>query len=161
MAMKHFGKAGRCALWFSPIVIVPVAVFASIPWLKQQNDAVALGIAAAASIFVMGYSFFLTARVNSRLDEVEIAGQRFANTKGMTIGTVASCAGDAVSAVDERAGGSGEHHRRGVAGKGDQTGNHYRFHAGRHLAVTGYGGCRYLVGTAPWGPGMTPRRLSI
>ncbi len=90
MAMKHFGKAGRCALWFSPIVIVPVAVFASIPWLKQQNDAVALGIAAAASIFVMGYSFFLTARVNSRLDEVEIAGQRFANTKGMTIGTVAA-----------------------------------------------------------------------
>lgn len=90
MAMKHFGKIGRCALWFSPIVIVPIAVFTSIPWLKQQNDAIALGIAAAASIFVMGYSLFLTARVNRRLDEVEIAGQRFANTKGMTIGTVAA-----------------------------------------------------------------------
>lgn len=80
----------RCALWFAPIVVVPVAVFASLPWLKQQNAAVSMGIAAAAAIFVMGYAVFLAARVNRRLDEVEIAGQRFATTQGTTVGWIAA-----------------------------------------------------------------------
>jgi hypothetical protein len=90
MAMNHLGKVGWWALWLSPMVIVPLALFASKPWLKQQNDGVELGIGAAASIFVMGYAVFLAARVNGRLDEVEIAGQRFAQTKGMTIGSFAA-----------------------------------------------------------------------
>jgi hypothetical protein len=89
MVTRHLGEIGRWALWFSPIVIVPVAFFASVPWLKQQNDAISMGIAAACAIFVMGYSVFLAARFNRRLDEVQIAGQRFAQTKGMTIGTFA------------------------------------------------------------------------
>lgn len=88
MSITHLGKTGRCALWFSPVVIVPIAFFVSVPWLKQQNDAITLGIAAAVTIFVMGYSLLLAARVNRRLDEVEVAGQRFAHTKGMMIGTV-------------------------------------------------------------------------
>ena len=90
MTMTQLGKAGRCALWFAPIVIVPVAFFSSIPWLKQQHDAIALSIAAAGSIFVMGYSAFLAARMNWRLDEVQIAGQRYAHTKGMMIGYFAA-----------------------------------------------------------------------
>ncbi|HEY7885461.1 MAG TPA: hypothetical protein VIC08_10985 [Cellvibrionaceae bacterium] len=90
MTMKHFGKTGRCVLWFSPVAIVPIAFIAAVPWLKQQSDTLVLGLTAVASIFVMGYSVFLAARVNRRLDEVEIAGQRFANTKGMTIGTIAA-----------------------------------------------------------------------
>jgi hypothetical protein len=81
---------GRWALWLSPGIIVPIALFASLPWLKQQNDVVSSGIGAAASIFVMGYALFVAARVNRRLDEVEIAGQRFAQTKGMTIGSFAA-----------------------------------------------------------------------
>jgi hypothetical protein len=56
---------------------------------RQQNDAISDVIGAACAIFVMGYSVFLAARVNRRLDEVQIAGQRFAQTKGMTIGTFA------------------------------------------------------------------------
>lgn len=36
----------------------------------------------------MGYSVFLAARFNRCLDEVQIAGQRFAQTKGMAIGTI-------------------------------------------------------------------------
>lgn len=76
------------ALWLSPLVIVPGAIFASLPWLKQQDDAVSLGISASAALFVLGYSHYLAARVNRGLDEVEVAGQRFASTKGMTIGTV-------------------------------------------------------------------------
>jgi tetrahydromethanopterin S-methyltransferase subunit F len=88
---KHSpAKLVRSALWFAPIVIVPVAFFASLPWLREQNDAVSLGIAAVFSIFLMGYSVLLAARARRRLDEVEIAGQRFAQTKGMTIGWVAA-----------------------------------------------------------------------
>jgi hypothetical protein len=82
MAVDHFGKIGRWALW-SPLVIVP-ALLALLPWV--END----WIAAVFGIYVMGYSAFLAARVNRRLDEVQIAGQRFATTKAMTIGTFAA-----------------------------------------------------------------------
>jgi hypothetical protein len=86
MAMNHLGEIGRGALWFAPLVVIPVAVFASQPWLKQRNDAITLG----AAICLMGYSVFLAARVNRRLDEVEITGARVAATKGMTMGWVAA-----------------------------------------------------------------------
>ena len=52
----------------------------------MENDL----IAAAFGIFVTGYSIFVAERVNRRLDEVQIAGQRFAVTKGMTIGIFAA-----------------------------------------------------------------------
>lgn len=83
-------KIARRALWGSPFVIVPAALLASIPWLKQLDVAITLGIAAAAGIFVMGYSIFLAMRLNRRLDEVEIAGQRFAQAQGWTIGIFAA-----------------------------------------------------------------------
>ena len=82
MATRHLGEIGRWALW-SPVVIVP-ALLALMPWV--END----WIAAVFGIYVMGYSAFLAARVNRRLDEVQIAGQRFATTKAMTIGTFAA-----------------------------------------------------------------------
>jgi hypothetical protein len=47
-------------------------------------------IAAVFGIYAVGYSAFLVARANRRLDEVQIAGQRFATTKAMTIGTLAA-----------------------------------------------------------------------
>ncbi|HBX37343.1 MAG TPA: hypothetical protein DEG76_08705 [Pseudohongiella sp.] len=90
MATLNIRKIGRCALWISPVIIVPVAFFAAAPWLAQQPDALTLSVAAAAALFVMAYSQFLAARVNRRLDEVQIAGQRIANTRGMTIGSVAA-----------------------------------------------------------------------
>lgn len=83
-------KIARCLLWVSPAIIVPIVFFASMPWLQRQHDSVTLAVAAAASIFVMGYSLFLAARVTRRLDEVEIAGQRFAQTQGMVIGWIAA-----------------------------------------------------------------------
>jgi hypothetical protein len=83
MAVDHFGKIGRWALWFSPVVIVP-ALLALRPWV--ENDL----IAAAVGIFGTGYIIFFAERVNRRLDEVQIAGQRFAQTKGMTIGMFAA-----------------------------------------------------------------------
>lgn len=90
MAKSNPGKTSSKALWFAPIIIVPVAFVASIPWLKQQSDAFVLGVAAATSIFVMSYAIFLTARVTRHLDEVEIAGQRFAQANGWTIGMFAA-----------------------------------------------------------------------
>jgi small-conductance mechanosensitive channel len=83
-------KFVRGALWASPLVIVPAAFLASIPWLKQQDTTIALGIAATVAVLVMSYSYFLTARVTRRLDEVEIAGQRFAQAQGWTIGIFAA-----------------------------------------------------------------------
>jgi hypothetical protein len=90
MTTNGSAKFVRCALWFSPLVVVPAAFLASVPWLRQQDTAIALGIAAAVAVLVMGYSFFLTARATRRLDEVEIAGQRFAQAQGWTIGIFAS-----------------------------------------------------------------------
>ncbi len=86
MTMRSQRKLGRTLLWFAPIVIVPAAVFASLPWLRQQDQGVVFGVVGAASVFVLLYSFVLAERVNRRLDEVEVAGQRFAQTHGMTIG---------------------------------------------------------------------------
>jgi hypothetical protein len=79
-------KPGRTALWFVPIVAVPAAVLVSLPWLRQQEQGVVFAVVGVAAAFVLLYSFVLAARMNRRLDEVEIAGQRFAQTQGMTIG---------------------------------------------------------------------------
>lgn len=90
MTMNVPAKIARCALWVSPLVIAPAAFLASIPWLKQQDGAIGLWIAAVTAIFLMGYSLFLAARVTRRLDEVEIAGQRFAQAQGWIIGVFAA-----------------------------------------------------------------------
>lgn len=79
MATKK--KIGRHALWFLPLLIVPVAGYFALPlW---ENDYVV----ALCGIFVMGYSIFLATHLNRRYDEVQIASQRFAMAKGLTIGT--------------------------------------------------------------------------
>ena len=82
MATRHPGKIGLWALWFSPLVIVP-ALLALVPWV--END----WIAFVFGIYVLGYSAFAAAHFNRRQDEVQIAGQRFAATKAMGIGTFA------------------------------------------------------------------------
>ncbi len=83
-------KIARCALLAAPLVIAPATFLALIPWLKQQPGAIALWAAAATAIFVMGYAIFLSARVSRRLDEVEIAGKRFATAQGWVIGIFAA-----------------------------------------------------------------------
>lgn len=90
MTTNVLAKIARCALWVSPLVIPPVAFFPLMPWLRRQDDAVVLGISAALAIFVMGYALFLSARATRRLDEVQIAGQRFAQAQGWTIGIFAA-----------------------------------------------------------------------
>jgi hypothetical protein len=90
MTRDHPGKSGRWAL-FAPLVVVPVAFFASLPWLaEQRNEALTNGIAAACAVFVMGYSVFVARRVARRMDEVELAGDRFASAKGWQFGSLAA-----------------------------------------------------------------------
>ena len=90
MTTHPLGKIGRCALWFSPVFIVVAGFFAAIPWLKQQNDAFVLALAAAASIFVMGYALFISHRLQRHLDEVQIASAGFASSRGWVWGATAT-----------------------------------------------------------------------
>jgi hypothetical protein len=90
MTINQLEKFGRWVLRISPLVIAPVAFFVSQPWLKQQDAAIALGIAVAASIFLTGYGVLLAVRVGRRMDEVEFAGQRFASAQGCVIGFFAA-----------------------------------------------------------------------
>ena len=90
MTTNPLGKIGRYALWFSPVVIVVVGFFAAIPWLKQQNDTFVLTLTAAVSIFVMGYALFISHRLQRHLDEVQIASQGFASSRGWVWGAMAT-----------------------------------------------------------------------
>lgn len=83
-------KFARCALWFAPVALVVGGFFAAIPWLKQQNDAFALALSAAAAIFVMGYAHVISNRLQRGLDEVQIASQRFAISRGWNWGATAT-----------------------------------------------------------------------
>ena len=86
MTEKVAGKFGPRALWISPLIIVPGGFLAALHWLKQQNATFVMVVAAAVSILVMGYSSFLARRVQRRLDEVQIAHQEFANSRGWVWG---------------------------------------------------------------------------
>ena len=90
MTTNPVGMLGRYALSLSPVVIVVVGFFAAIPWLKQQNDTLVLTLTAAASIFVMGYGHFITHRLQRHLDEVQIASQGFASSRGWVWGATAT-----------------------------------------------------------------------
>ncbi|MDH5821739.1 hypothetical protein QFW77_01850 [Luteimonas sp. RD2P54] len=84
------GKIGRSALWLSPVVVVVAGFFAAIPWLKQQDDAFVLAMAAAVSIFVMGYALFVSHKMQRYQDEMQIAGAGFASSRGWIWGAMAT-----------------------------------------------------------------------
>jgi hypothetical protein len=90
MTKKVVRKFARLALRSSPVVIVVAGLFAALPWLKQQNPMVAAVLSGVAVIFVMGYMLFLGQRKHRRLDEVQIAHQRFANSHGWVWGGMAT-----------------------------------------------------------------------
>jgi len=73
-------------LWFAPPIVVIVVFFASLRWLADLDETVTLSITAAASIFVVAWARLVAARMERALDEVELAGQRFAQTKGAAAG---------------------------------------------------------------------------
>lgn len=80
-------KTSQSLWWFAPILVVFAGFFASLPWLADVDETVALSITAAASIFVVVWGRFVAARMERDLDEVELAGQRFAHARGAAAGT--------------------------------------------------------------------------
>ena len=81
-------KTSPSLLWFVPPIAVIVTFFASLPWLADLDETVSLSIAGAASVFVVIWAQFLATRMERALDEVQLAGQRFAQAKGAAFGTV-------------------------------------------------------------------------
>lgn len=90
MTTNPVGMIGRYALWLSPVAIVIAGFIAAIPWLKQQNDSFVLALTAAAAIFVMGYAHYISHRMQRHLDEVQIASQGFASSRGWVWGAMAT-----------------------------------------------------------------------
>jgi hypothetical protein len=64
------------------------AFFASLPWLAELNETITLSITTAASVFVLVWGRFVATRIERDLDEVQLAGQRFAQAKGAAGGTL-------------------------------------------------------------------------
>jgi hypothetical protein len=80
-------KTSHSLLWFAPPIVVMAAFFASLPWLADIDETATLSITAAASIFVMFWGRVVATRMERALDEVQLAGQRFAQAKGAAGGT--------------------------------------------------------------------------
>lgn len=81
-------KKGRAGLLkVLPLVLVPIAFLAAIPWLKTTvgGSMVSL-IGGAAAIFVVSYANYLNFRARRRLDEVEKASLGFAAQWGVAAG---------------------------------------------------------------------------
>jgi hypothetical protein len=90
MAKMIAGKFGRVALWFSPAVFVVAGLVVAMPWVKQQNPAVAKVLGEVVAIFVACYGIFVVLRLQRRMDEVHLASQGFANSYGWLWGGVAT-----------------------------------------------------------------------
>lgn len=84
-------KMGRALLWVLPLVVLVIAFFAAIPWLKTISQPIALSITAAVVIFGMSYGNYLGFRALRGLDEVEKAGASFAAQWGAPLGQAAFC----------------------------------------------------------------------
>lgn len=87
--MAAMPRMARHALWISPLLLLPVAFFAAVPWLETISRPMAILIAAAVVIFVMSYANYLSYRALRRLDEVQKAGAAFAAQWGAPAGQAA------------------------------------------------------------------------
>jgi hypothetical protein len=72
-----------------PLIILPIAFFAAVPWLKSLPQEQALLITAAFAIFVIGYANYFTFRQQRGLDEVESASAGYAAQWGVPAGQAA------------------------------------------------------------------------
>jgi len=91
VATKLIGKFARLALWISPIIIVVAGGFPALGWAtRRQHPALVQGIAIGIPLFVIAYSSVLAKRVERLrpLDEVQVAGQGYAHTRGWAWGTM-------------------------------------------------------------------------
>jgi hypothetical protein len=90
MTNRVAGKFGRLALWLSPVVFVVITLLIALPWVRQQNPALARLVGEVGVIFVACYGIFIVLRQQRRMDEVHLASQGFANSYGWLWGGVAT-----------------------------------------------------------------------
>lgn len=79
-------KIARGLLWIAPIPIAVAIFFGSMRWMRGMDDTIVLVVSGAFAIFVMGWAAMLAKRVQRGMDEVQVAGQVFASTRGAVIG---------------------------------------------------------------------------
>lgn len=77
---------------FLPLLFVVAGFLAAMPWLRHQSDTLVLVFTAAASVSVMGYSLFLSSRLQRHYDEVQIAAGGFAAARGWVWGAMSAVA---------------------------------------------------------------------
>jgi glucan phosphoethanolaminetransferase (alkaline phosphatase superfamily) len=87
--MAAASNLGQCALRISPLLLVPVALIAGVPWLIRISYPMAILVTAAAVVFAMSYANYLQFRATRRLDEVQKAGAAFAQQWGAPAGQAA------------------------------------------------------------------------
>ncbi|MBS0374700.1 MAG: hypothetical protein JSR73_08945 [Proteobacteria bacterium] len=90
MKKSAMARVGRTTLWILPAVAVVVGLAVAMPWLKLQNPVIAKGLGITGVVFLMGYSLYVTQRQQRRLDEVQVAMQGFANSRGWIWGGMAT-----------------------------------------------------------------------
>lgn len=90
-AEPKMGRMVQAVLWVLPLVVLAVAFFAAIPWLKTISQPIAILITAAVVIFGMSYGNYLGFRALRGLDEVEKAGAAFGAQWGAPLGQAAFC----------------------------------------------------------------------
>lgn len=90
MTNKALGVIGRIALWSLPVLIAVLAYLVAYPWLKQNDPAYNQVAILALMIWMFGYTGVMARRHQRRLDEVELASQRFAISHGWDYGMIAA-----------------------------------------------------------------------
>jgi hypothetical protein len=85
---KKLSHGAIAGLAMAPVALIAVAMFVSIPWLKEQPDAVVNTIAGVATVVVVVWSLFISRMSTRRLDEVERASANWAWMWGATGGSM-------------------------------------------------------------------------
>ncbi len=74
------------ALLLALMIMPPLAIFASIPWLKQQPDGVTFLLTGLAATLTIVASFALAIGYDRQIDEWHRSAARFASQWGWTAG---------------------------------------------------------------------------
>ena len=74
------------ALLVALMIVPPIAVFAAIPWLKQQPDALVFLVSGLAAVVTIIASFVLALLHNRHIDEWERSNAGFSSQWGWTAG---------------------------------------------------------------------------
>ncbi|MEJ0060792.1 MAG: hypothetical protein WDM79_14965 [Terricaulis sp.] len=86
MVSPHRTRPRLFALLVALCVVPPIAFFASLPWLKQQPDALVFLVTGITTALVVVSSVVLAALHDRRMDEWQRSNARFSSQWGWTVG---------------------------------------------------------------------------